>query len=241
MRLVVLPGVFAPISDSRLLAGCMGRELGPGDRRVLDVFTGSGVLALTAARAGVPRVTAVDVSRRAVVGVRLNARLNGVRVRALRGEALAPVAGERFDMIVANPPYVPAPRGRAHGRARAWAAGEDGRALLDPLLALAPALLAPGGRLLVVHSSLCGEERTVEAMRAGGLQARVIARSPGPLGPLMRARASDMEERGLLAPGRRREELLVVRGQRGARAATVRARGARAGDQDAAHAQGVRG
>jgi release factor glutamine methyltransferase len=204
------------------------------------VFTGSGVLALTAARAGVPWVTAVEVSRRAVLGVRLNARLNGVRVRALRGDALAPVAGERFDVIVANPPYVPDSRvpSRAHGRARAWAAGEDGRALLDPLLARAPALLAPGGRLVVVHSSLCGEAGTLDALRASGLQARVIARSSGPLGPLMRARASELEARGLLAAGRHREELLVVRG---ARAATVRPRGARAGDQDAADAQGVRG
>jgi release factor glutamine methyltransferase len=244
MRLAVLPGVFAPISDSRLLAACLRRELAPGDRRVLDVFTGSGLLALTAARAGVPHVTAIDVSRRAVLGVRLNARLNGVRVRALRGDALAPVVGERFDVIVANPPYVPgapAPaRAPARGRARAWEAGEDGRALLDPLLAHAPALLAGGGRLLVVHSSLCGEQRTLDALRAAGLEAHVLVRSRGPLGPLMRSRAAHLRRRGLIARGEPEEEVLVLCGRRPQQRATVRPRGARAGDQDAAHAQGVR-
>lgn len=93
MRLVVLPGVFAPISDSRLLAAHLCAELRPEDHRVLDVFTGSGLLALTAARAGARHVTAVDVSRRAVAGVALNGRLNGVRVRALRGDVLAPFKG----------------------------------------------------------------------------------------------------------------------------------------------------
>ena len=97
MRLVVLPGVFAPISDSRLLAAHLCAELRPGDRRVLDVFTGSGLLALTAARAGARHVTAIDVSRRAVAGVRAQRPAQRCSRAALRGDLLAPVAGERFD------------------------------------------------------------------------------------------------------------------------------------------------
>ena len=66
-------------------------------------------------------MTAVDVSRRAVLTVRFNARLNGVRVGARRGDLLAAVPGERFDLIVSNPPYLPADGAaragpRAHGR-----------------------------------------------------------------------------------------------------------------------------
>ena len=71
-------------------------------------------------------VTAVDISRRAVLTARLNARLNGVRVRALRGDLLAPVAGEGFDLIVSNPPYVPAET--RHAASRAPCAGLDGLA-----------------------------------------------------------------------------------------------------------------
>ena len=71
---------------------------------VLDVCTGSGALAVSAALAAARSVTAVDVSRRALATVQLNARLNGVRVRTRRGALLEAVPGETFDLIVSNPP-----------------------------------------------------------------------------------------------------------------------------------------
>ena len=108
MRLVTLPGVFRPISDTWLLADALDREpLRPG-ARVLDLCSGSGAIAIRAALSG-RDTTAVDVSRRAVLTVRLNAALNRVRVRALRGDLFDAVADEQFDAIVSNPPYVPAP------------------------------------------------------------------------------------------------------------------------------------
>jgi release factor glutamine methyltransferase len=105
MRLFTLPGVFRPRSDSWMLARALEDEGLPAGARVLDVCTGSGVLAITAAQRGA-HATAVDISRRAVLCARLNARLNGVRVRAVRGDLLAAVGDERFDAIVSNPPYV---------------------------------------------------------------------------------------------------------------------------------------
>jgi len=216
VRLLTLPGVFRPISDSVMLADVLRAETLPATARVVDVCTGSGYLALTAALRGVEHVTAIDVSRRAVATVRLNARLNGVRIRALRGSLLEPVAGERFDAIVSNPPYVPDPSGElpARGRRRAWDAGADGRALLDRLLAEAPGHLRPGGRLLVVHSSLLGLEATRGMLAAAGLEVDVVRRRRGPLGPLMAGRREHLEARGLLAPGQREEEVLVIRGRR---------------------------
>jgi release factor glutamine methyltransferase len=202
MRLVTPPGVFRPISDSRMLSACLAGEVRPG-ARVADVCTGSGVLAVVAALGGAV-ATAVDVSRRAVATTRLNARLNGVSVRALRGDLLHPLAGERFDVIVSNPPYVPAATDASIGSARAWAGGPDGRALLDRLCREAPRHLRPGGALLLVQSSVCGERETVERLAAQGLGAAVIARRRGPLGPLMREH---------LDPALREEELLVVRGR----------------------------
>jgi release factor glutamine methyltransferase len=216
VRIVTPPGVFRPISDSRMLADALRAELRGwvgGRSRSLDVCTGSGALAVVAALAGAD-ASAIDVSFRAVLCARINARLNGVRVRALRGDLLAPVAGETFDVITANPPYVPGddalPR---RGPARAWEGGRDGRTVLDRLLAAAPPRLAPGGALLVVHSTLIGEQETLERLRAGGLEADVAARHPGPLGPLMRARAPH--------GAREEEEVLIFRGRQPARTGSV--------------------
>ena len=212
MRLFTPPGVFRPRPDSWMLARALQAErLRPGSR-VLDVCTGSGVLAVTAALDGA-RATAVDVSRRSVLCAALNARLNGVRVRVLRGDLLAPVRGERFDAIVSNPPYLPATDDAlpTHGPRRAWDAGRDGRAVLDRLCAEAPAHLDRGGVLLLVHSSLCDTEATLRALDESGMRTEIAARHRGVLGPLMRARAPQLEARGLLAAGEREEDVVVVR------------------------------
>jgi release factor glutamine methyltransferase len=146
----------------------------------------------------------------------MNARLNRVRIRALRGDLFAPVTGERFDAIVSNPPYVPAGGERlpTRGAARAWDAGRDGRLLLDRICDEGPAHLRPGGVLLVVQSSVCGPDETVARLDASGLEVDVLTRVRGPLGPLLARRAGELEARGLLRPGQRVEELVVIRGRR---------------------------
>jgi release factor glutamine methyltransferase len=214
MRIARLPGVFRPRSDTRLLAVVMRERPQLRGGAVLDVCTGSGAIAISAALGGARSVTAVDISRRAVLTVRLNARLNGVRVEAVRGDLLGAVPGRRFDVIVSNPPYLPAdddalPR---RGSARHTEAGTTGRVLLDRLIDAAPAHLTPGGILLVTHSSVNGEEATLARMRAAGLEPAVAERHRGGLGPLLAARAPQLEARGLLAPGERTEDLLVVAG-----------------------------
>lgn len=214
MRLLVLPGVFRPISDSHLLAESVREETRPG-AAMLDVCTGSGLLAVTAAAAGA-RATAVDVSRRAVACARINAALNGVRVRGLRGSLLEPVAGERFDVIASNPPYVPCESERLpdRGPQRAWEGGLDGRVLLDRLIAEAPGHLHPGGCLIITQSTVIGEQDTLTRMAEAGLEPEVTVRRPGPLGPLMRARRDHLVAQGLLGPGEETEEVLIVRGRR---------------------------
>lgn len=217
MNLITLPGVFQPHSDTWLLAEVLRAERLPAGAAVLDLGTGSGALAVTAALEGA-WATAVDVSRRALLSAKLNARRHGVRVRARRGDLLAAVAGERFQAIVSNPPYVPSARGDVprRGAQRAWDAGTDGRDLLDRICADAPAHLCPGGVLLIVQSSLVGVEKTLCALQAGGLRAGIAARRRGPLGSLMAGRAAMLEERGLLGRGAREEELVVVRALAGA-------------------------
>jgi release factor glutamine methyltransferase len=206
VRLVTPPGVFSPLSDTRLLAERLRAEPRLPGGNALDLCTGSGALALVAALAGAATVTAVDASRRAVVAARFNARLNGVRVRALRGDLFGPVRGERFDVIVSNPPYVP-----GEGAGRGFDAGDDGRELIDRVCAGLADHLAPGGVALLVQSSICGEEATMGALEDAGLVAEVVDRRRGPLGPVMRARAPELRRMGLLESDE--EELQVLRGR----------------------------
>jgi release factor glutamine methyltransferase len=219
LRLRVLPGVWRPHSDARMLAQFVTEHDLAHGRDVLDVFTGSGALALAAARAGARSVTAIDLSWRALASVRLNARRNGVHVRTVRGDVLSPVAGEQFDLIVANPPYFPGreqlPRHRA---AQAWEGGYNGRVLVDRLSATVARHLRPTGRVLIVHNTMTGERETRERLEAEGLATEVVLRHRGPLGPVGRSAAALLRERGVLdASGQQDEEIVVIAGTPAAR------------------------
>jgi release factor glutamine methyltransferase len=209
------PGVYRVDSDTALLSAVL-RDRVP-DAAVLDLCTGTGALALAAARAGAAAVTAVDLSRRSAAAAWANARLHRAPVTVHCGDLYEPVRGRRFDVVLANPPYVPARRTdpARHRIARCWDAGTDGRLLLDRITAGLPDVLAPGGRALLVHSSVCGEQATLDAMAAVGLDAAVVARAVIPFGPVMQARAALLERRGLIPPGQTEEEIIVVEGRSG--------------------------
>lgn len=173
---------------------------------MLDPFTGSGVLALAAAVRGAD-ATAVDISRRAVICARVNGWLNGVSIRTVRAPTLEQLNGDRFDLIAANPPYLPGPKDEPAGAARAWEGGPDGRRFIDRLCREAPARLRPGGRLLLTHSSICGETPTLEALDRAGFDTSVIVRHEGEIGPLLADRADDLRRTGIdVGP---REEILI--------------------------------
>lgn len=146
-------GVYAPQDDSWLLRGELVASGLADGRRVLDICTGSGILAIEAARRGAREVLALDISPAAVACAARNARLAGVDVDVRRGGLDDARAAGQYDLVLANPPYVPsdAPL-RGTGPDRAWEAGADGRVVLDQLCALAPDLVAPGGAMLIVHS-----------------------------------------------------------------------------------------
>ncbi|MCY7341711.1 MAG: methyltransferase [Pseudonocardia sp.] len=212
MMLLRLPGVYRAEGDTEMVTDLMCRGGFAHGRDVLDVGTGSGALALAAARAGAATVTAVDLSLRSVVATWLNSRLHGLPVSVRQGDMFTPVTGRRFDLVVANPPYVPAetdvlPR---HRKARCWDGGSDGRAVLDRVCAEVTGVLAPRGDVLIVHSGLCDADLTVAALQTSGLDARVLARCTVPFGPVMHGRAVMLETRGLIRPGQRTEELVVV-------------------------------
>ncbi|MEJ3651858.1 HemK2/MTQ2 family protein methyltransferase [Actinomycetes bacterium KLBMP 9759] len=216
MIMLCPPGVYRPQSDTAVLAGAMEKgDLARG-RTVLDVGAGSGALAIAAARAGAAAVTAVDLSLRSVLTTWANSRLHRAAVTVRRGDLFGPARRSRYDLVLANPPYVPAatavlPRHRID---RCWDGGPDGRAVLDRICAGAADVLNPSGTLLLVHSAVCGVETTIQRLAEGGLAARVVERASIPFGPVMRARAAMLELRGLVPQGETTEELVVVAASR---------------------------
>lgn len=209
------PGVYEPQEDSLLLCDIAATTgIVPG-ARVLDMCTGSGAVAITAALLGAREVVAFDISPRAVDCAERNARSVGVEVDVRLGSLAEAAELEPFDVLLCNPPYVPSelpPTGM--GLHRAWDAGEDGRTVLDPLCRASADLLAPGGVLLVVHSEFSGPHRTVRMLSDNGFSVTEAGRQTIDFGPVMHRRAQWLEARGVLAPGRRTEELVVVRGDK---------------------------
>ena len=159
--LEVTPDTLIPRADTeRLVELALERLPASAPCRVLDLGTGSGAIALAIAfeRPGA-RVVAVDLSAGAAAVARRNAASLGLasRVDVREGAWFAPVAGERFDLIASNPPYIEdADPHLAQGDLRfeprsALASGADGLDDLRRIARAAPAHLAPGGWLLVEH------------------------------------------------------------------------------------------
>ncbi|MFE7584620.1 HemK2/MTQ2 family protein methyltransferase [Streptomyces gardneri] len=210
--LVVLPSVYRPQADTFLLAEALANEeIGPRTD-VLEIGTGTGVLALYAARRGAS-VTAVDVSWPAVATARVNAVVRRLPLRVLHGDFVARTEGRRFDLVVTNPPYVPAPKARSpsRGAERSWDAGPDGRLVIDRICAAASAMLRPDGVLLMVHSDMCGAETSVDRLTDEGLSAGITARASVPWGPVLRSRRAWLERQGLAGEAEQWEELVVIR------------------------------
>lgn len=211
-------GVYAPQHDSRLLVDTLQRTAIAEGRRVLDLCTGSGVLAITAAQSGAAAVTAFDICPRAVQCSQANAAAAGVDVDVRVGSLPDALSCAPFDVVVSNPPYVPVTPDSGDesipavvGPAWAWDAGDDGRLILDPLCASAPELLADGGTLLLVQSEFSGVGESLTALQSGGLDVDVVMWQWIPFGPVLSARAEWLEATGRLRAGRREELLVVIR------------------------------
>lgn len=213
----VMNDVYAPQQDSQLLIEIMAASTLVTGRKVVDLCTGTGVVAVHAAAYGAASVTAFDICPKAVRCARVNALANGVTVDVHLGSWTRAAEFGLFDLIVCNPPYVPHnPEDkdvlpRSVGPAQAWDAGGDGRLVLDPLCANVAELLAEGGSLLLVQSEFAEPRQTLASLTAAGLHVDIVGRQRIPFGPVMTSRARWLEKAGRLESGRREEELVVIR------------------------------
>jgi release factor glutamine methyltransferase len=123
--------------------------------RIVDVGTGSGAIAVALAhKLPHAQITATDICTQALNVARNNAKRNGVDLRFLAGDLLAPVAAERFEIVVSNPPYVSSGdratlsvEVREYEPELALFAGDDGLDIYSRLIPTTFDALVPGGYL----------------------------------------------------------------------------------------------
>jgi release factor glutamine methyltransferase len=165
----VTPAVLIPRPDTEVLVElAVERVQAFVAPRIVDLGTGSGIVAISLARrCQDAQVTATDVSAAALDVARANAVRLGAAVRFVEGDWFAPLGNERFDLVVSNPPYVVEgdPHLQLNGLPfeprRALTdgiAGGDGLACIRRIVAAAPAHLRAGGWLLMEH----GYDQAVE-------------------------------------------------------------------------------
>ncbi|MBV6883721.1 peptide chain release factor N(5)-glutamine methyltransferase [Xanthomonas euvesicatoria] len=160
LDLAVSPATLIPRADTEVLVELALERLDtvPG-RRVADLGTGSGAIALAiASERPQAQVIATDASAAALAVARRNADSHGLRnVDCRQGSWFAPLAGEAFDLIASNPPYIAAHDPHLqqgdlrYEPASALASGSDGLDDIRLIVAHAPAHLLPGGWLLLEH------------------------------------------------------------------------------------------
>jgi release factor glutamine methyltransferase len=164
LQLTVNPAVLIPRPETELLVDL---ALQRAFSSVVDLGTGSGAIALAIKQQRPQaRVVAVEASAAALVVAQRNAVKHGLEIEFRHGRWLEPLAGERFDLIVANPPYVAEgdphladlgfePRG-------ALVSGPDGLDAIREIVRDAPRYLSRGGWLLLEHGM--GQEGPVRAL-----------------------------------------------------------------------------
>jgi HemK-related putative methylase len=150
LAVVVLPSVANPklLRTGAFFASCIDAGLVAADAEILDLGTGSGVCALAAARHA-RRVVAVDINPAAIRCAAVNTLLNKLdtRIELRHGDLFAPVAGEQFDLVLFNPPFLLGPPKDA--RDAAWRSND----LPQRFAAELADHLKPGGAALVLLSS----------------------------------------------------------------------------------------
>lgn len=158
LTLNVDPRVLVPRPDTETLVAWALEVLNgmPGPASVLDLGTGSGAIALAIkSQRPTAAVTATDASAGALAVARANADRLGLAVDFHAGHWLSAVPGQRFDLIVSNPPYIaegdPHLGALGHEPGSALTAGADGLDDIRILVSTAPQALNPGGWLLLEH------------------------------------------------------------------------------------------
>jgi release factor glutamine methyltransferase len=145
----------------------------------LDIGCGSGLYTVALLAAGAEHVTALDINPASAGATVANVIHNGLdlaRLACVTSDLAYYRPDKRFDLVVTNPPHLPYdPEYATHdGLETALVAGRNGRALYDVIVGRMDDLLAPGGTLLMAHSSLTDVARTTAELEQRGYSGRTL-------------------------------------------------------------------
>jgi release factor glutamine methyltransferase len=143
---------------------------------VLEIGSGSAVVLAALGALGAASLCGVDIEHDAVeAGGLLLDELGHAAAELHQGDMWLPVAGRRFDLVVANLPHFPMAPVEVSGRLPSWSSGgSDGRWLLDAFLEGLAVHLAPGGRAVITHNAFVGLGRSREIAEQHGLALSVV-------------------------------------------------------------------
>lgn len=143
--------------------------------RVLEIGCGSGVVLAVMAGLGAVSLCGVDIEKDAIATGRSLLGELGHDAEIHQGDMWQPVAGRRFDLIVANLPHFPMDHFEVAGRLPTWSSGGiDGRELLDPFLEGLADHFAGNGRALITHNAFVDVERSRQLLRRHGLAMHIV-------------------------------------------------------------------
>lgn len=146
------------------------------DRQVLEMGCGSGVVLAALGTLGAASLSGVDIEGEAILTGRTLLRQLGHDAEFLHGDMWKPVAGRRFDLIVANLPHFPMAHVEIPGRLPSWSSGgADGREFLDPFLEGLRDHFATEARAVLTHNAFVDIERSRTIVRRHGLHLAILA------------------------------------------------------------------
>lgn len=187
LKIELFPHVYKPQTDTFFL---IDFALPKPEDIALELCAGCGIISLHLSPVA-KKVYATDFNPYAVANAKHNAKINGIwNIQIQQGDLYESVKDQRFDLIVANPPYVPTPPNWETQDIieTAFNAGEDGRIIIDRIIQGLPNHITSNGRFIMVQSSLADIEKTRTQLQTLNFHTRVIAEKWLPLGPVSRGR-----------------------------------------------------
>lgn len=178
LKLKIEKGVYQPSDDTFLLIDNLNVKAGDF---VLEIGTGTGLVSLKVAQLA-EKIIATDISPIAVKLARSNVELNGLteKIEIRQGHLFEPIQrGEKFDIILFNPPYLPEAHKKDHDKSnwieKAWDGGKTGRDIIDPFIKSCKNFLSSKARVQIIQSSLSNISKTIELFETQGFQIEIGA------------------------------------------------------------------